>query len=148
MKYSERLEDSGGNELEEKFEKLNGMGREIKITLSEKSFNAMKVMYACGGHELDTFSEFVTRAAESGLEARLYEDVSDEVAARIYLVATGKDPFILETQLSQATGMPAWSSNSRGLFSQKRNYSHWGSVWRKTQFVPWYGVPPRWLRKY
>lgn len=133
--------------MDEAFDKLSGLGTEVTITLSEKSLAAMKVMYAGGGHELDSFSEFVKRAAEEGLQARLYEDVSNEVAARIYLVAQGKDPFIPEKQLGEATGMPSWSPNSRGLFTQKRNYSLWGSVWKKTQFFAWYSVPPRWLRK-
>lgn len=133
--------------MEERFEKLQDISGEVTISFSEKSLNAIKVMYACGGHEMDSFSAFVKRAAEEGLHARLYEDVSDEVAARVHLVAEGKDPFISEKQLSETTGMPPWSPNSRGLFTQKRNYSLWGSVWKKTQFLAWYSVPPRWLRK-
>lgn len=133
--------------MDTRFEKLENIGTEVTITLSEKSLNAMKVMYACGGHELESFPEFVKRAAEEGLQARLYEEVSDEVAARIYLVAMGKNPFIPEEQLGEATGKPPWSPNSRGIFTQKRNYSLWGSVWKKTQFLAWYSVPPRWHRK-
>lgn len=133
--------------MDERFEKLSDVGADVTIALSEKSLTAMKIMYACGGHELESFSEFVKRAAEVALEARLFDDVSDEVAARIHLLSIGKDPFIPEDQLSSETGMPPGAPNSSGLFRKNRNYSVWGSIWKKQRYLAWYDVPPRWLRR-
>jgi hypothetical protein len=128
------------------FDELNYLSQQITIEVSQKSLDAMKVMYACGGHQLLTFQEFVGRAVEVGLESRLYKDASDEVAARLELLTRGQDPFIPFQQLSSATGMPEMKPMKRTHLFGKR-WKPWQSVWYRERSFPWYSVPPRWSRK-
>jgi len=132
--------------LEMDFRELDHLNKQITFEVSQKELDAMKVMFACGGHQLLTFQDFVRRAVGVGLQSRLFKDASDEVAARLDLLTRGEDPFVPLDELSRFTGMPELKSNKRVVLNRNK-WKPWQSFWYQEQFSPWYSVPPRWRRK-
>ena len=129
--------------MEEEFKYLESIGEEVTIRIPKKDLEFMKILYHHIPHGKSGFPNFILLAAQKGLAPFLWE-APNHVQAQLYLLMTGKDPYVSWDEIRRESGMPETKP-------PKFPIKEWKSpnIWHinlDNSFWTWWGFTPRWKK--